>query len=67
MVIRATSINLNPYIDKVCMEDLTVSCDSVDTSAAGVVRETVVKCDVGGCVFCLGIQVFAGSFQASER
>ena len=52
MVIRATSINLNPYIDKVCMEDLTVSCDDVDTSAAGAVRETVVKCDIELSVFC---------------
>ena len=64
MVIRATSIDLNPYIDKVCMEDLTIFCGEVDTSTAGVVRQVALMCDVEvcACVYILGVQVFAGEF-----
>ena len=62
MVIRATSIDLNPYIDKVCMKDLPVLCGDVDTSAAGVVRGSVVVYDVEIYSILLGIQVFAGAF-----
>ena len=38
MVIRAASIDLNPYIDKVCMTDFSVFCEDIDTSIAGEVR-----------------------------
>lgn len=35
MVIRSTSIDLNPYIDNACMEDLAIFCSGIDTSAPG--------------------------------
>ena len=39
MVVRATSIHLNPYLEKSCMKDLAIVCQGVDTSAAGEVRK----------------------------
>ena len=62
MVIRATSIDLNPYLEKVCMEDLPVLCGNVNTAVAGEVRNGNGAVCVCMCLYvfllCIGVCVF---------
>ena len=44
MLIRSSSIDLNPYIEKACMADLGFYCREVDTAIPGEVSVCVYVC-----------------------